>query len=614
MPQRILLKRFPSEEMKHLFQSILLLVLILGLAGCVSSGLPPDAGTEAVVSPLLARAEALFRQENYTEAMIECINLARKDPLMPGLPELQNRIVTKLAEKRAKAATLRAEPTHRRMKVDIDKRKAIPDTYGILRAIRGETEPMLQAPTPMELVLQKKVTVHLDSVNLDDFIMAIGASENVNIIADSLDTTSTMTIHAEDVPLSEILDYVSRNLGVAFYIGENIVWATPRDEEQSGIPMNTRMYRLRKGISSEELEAGEEGINIVEAIQRFIPEIEGSDLLFDKKAHVLIVKNTMENLAKVERIIENLDVCPPQVLIEARFISTAVSDLRELGIDWILNSPIAVTRKRVLRNGVEIKATKTRIDPTSPETIIGFSPFPGLAQGLNLSYQGLLTDPMFRAVLHALETSGKSRTLSVPKITTVNNRPASIRIGEDFRYFEEYDIQSVPSDISSEGRTIYSTVLVPVGTPSIEELGIELNVTPSVGADMSTITLSMVPEISEFVRYEHYEVGSRRGYGDTTQATTNGAATSLVKLPIFRRSKIETEVIVQSGETVVMGGLISSSESKKTDGVPFLSSIPLIGRLFRHDGVEEVEQNLLIFVTATILSERGENLIPIMEE
>jgi type IV pilus assembly protein PilQ len=197
-------------------------------------------------------------------------------------------------------------------------------------------------------------------------------------------------------------------------------------------------------------------------------------------------------------------------------------------------------------------------------------------------------------------------------VTTVNNREASIRIGEDFRYFEEFEVQSIPSSVTEAGSQVYSSVLVPVGIPQKEELGIELNVTPSVGADLSSINLHIVPQISEFVRYEQYEVASGNNSTTTSGTTTN--TTSLVKLPIFKRSKIETEVIVQSGETVVMGGLVSSSESKDVEGVPFLSSLPFIGRLFKHDTVSEDKQNLLIFVTANILSDRGENLVPITAE
>jgi type IV pilus assembly protein PilQ len=85
----------------------------------------------------------------------------------------------------------------------------------------------------------------------------------------------------------------------------------------------------------------------------------------------------------------------------------------------------------------------------------------------------------------------------------------------------------------------------------------------------------------------------------------------MIKLPIFARSTVETEVVVRSGETVVMGGLVTSLKSKDKAGVPILSKIPLIGRLFRHDVTKEETQNLLIFVTATLISDTGEELIPL---
>jgi len=589
-------------------QTLAVLAVLQIAAGCASV----DPGTAGAPDPPaareLARAESLFRQERYTEAMIECVDLSRKDPLMPGLPELQQRIVTRLAELRARAIELGKSTSDVRMDQDIEARMLLPDTYGLRRGARGETGAMRTPPTPMEQVLRKPVTVHLKEVNLRTFILAIGASEDVNIIADDsvLDSSKGLTVHAEDTPLAEILAYVSRNFGIQFSVGDNVIWASAGGDTEPAAAMETRLYRLRKGISSEEIEAGDEGIDIIEAIQRFVPAIPGSDILFNRKAHVLLARNTRENLARIEDIIEALDICPPQVLIEARFISTSFSDLSELGVDWILNSPIILSRKKV--KGEAEMQPHTQIDQGAT---IGFTPFSGEAQGLNLTYQGLLTDPMFQAVLHALETSGKSRTLSVPKVTTVNNHPAVIRIGEDFRYFEEYDVQTTPSFITDEGSTVYSTVIVPVGSPQLEELGIELQVTPSVGADLRDITLNILPEISEFVRYERYEIA------DTSSQTTTGTAgtntTSLVKLPIFRRSRIETELIAQSGETVVMGGLISSSEDQSSEKVPLLSSVPLIGRLFRHDGVEESRKNLLIFVTATILSERGENLLPLSD-
>lgn len=593
------------------------LILVSSLSGCLTTSEPGNPADKVAASPQLAKAESLLTKGDYTGAMLQCVDLTQKNPDLPGLDALQRKIMTELDTQRAARATARAAITAKRMDTDVIRQKEIPDTYGLRHTINGQTAPLRTPGNAMQKALTKKVTVHLDNVDLNNFILTIGASEKINMVADNLASNKTVTIHADQVPLSEILDYVARNLGIAFFIGDNIIWATMQNQSQLGVPMETRMYRLRKGIDGK-LETtpdanaaakpvakpADDTTPIVQAITRFVTQPDGADLLFDPKSHALIVKNTVENLARVEDIIETMDVCPPQILIEARFISSGVTDLRELGIDWVLNSPLAIT-KYDGKNETQINMGATS----------GFTPPANVSQGLNMTYEGLLTDPMFKAVIHALEKTGKARTLSVPKVTTINNRTASIRVGEDFRYYEEYDIQSIPSQVTgTAGNTVYSSILVPVGVPKLEELGIELKVRPSVGADMSSITLQLLPEISEFVRYETYEVGSgnNNNNNNNQNATESTNGTSTVKLPVFRRSKIETEVIVQSGETVVMGGLITSTETKHKDKIPFLSSIPLIGLLFQNDLTDNDQKNLLIFVTATIISERGENLIPLI--
>lgn len=583
------------------------LTALLGSCRAPAPTLPPPAGPAARPEEF-ARVERMLEEGRLEDALAACIDLSRLDPNRPGLAELQERVLAALLRERERVAARRSAQTERAAGVEVDETNNIPDTYRLRRAVRGERGSLRVPPGPLRQMLDKKVTVHLDNVGLTDFILQIGQTEGINIIADAMASDRTLSIHAEQVPFREILDFVSRNLGVAFYLGENLIWATPAAEEQAGAPMETRIYRIRKGRLGAEVAEGATANAITRAIETFVEQPEGAALQFEPRAHVLIVRNTRANLELVEDIIEALDVAPPQVLIEARFIAVDVTDLSELGIDWFLDSAIAVTRQDV---GGRRRA-RTQINPGAS---IGFEQFPNRAIGLNFTYQGLLTEPMFRAVLHALETSGKARTLSAPKVTTLNNLPASIRIGEDFRYFEEYDVQSIPASVSDGGNTTYQTVLVPVGRPTLEELGIELTVTPSVGADLEDILLTLAPQISEFVRYEFYNTAADVGRGNPNNGTNGNSVTnapmSLIKVPIFRRSAIQTQVRVRSSETVVMGGLISSSEALKRSGVPLLSRIPLIGALFTRYSAETTRKNLLIFVTATLISNRGESLIPI---
>jgi type IV pilus assembly protein PilQ len=585
------------------------------VAGCIT---PPPEADEADLrnspSARLARAETLYQREAYTEAMQICLILARQDQMMPGLADLQSRIAARIARQRSGDLRAHSANTVPKAQNDIEESRSIPDTFRLRRVVRGESGAIRKAATRMAQVLQRKVSVHLEGADLQAFVLAMGEADNVNIIADNdLGGGGAINIHADDVPLREILDYVARNLDVSFHVGESLIWATSRSAEESESPLETRIYRLRKGDPglTVDVDAGagaafdESHALLQDAINRFVPQVAGADFLYNRNAHVVIVKNTPANHALVEDILESLDVTPPQVLIEARFITVRVSNLRELGIDWILNSPVTVTREAVLENGVAATKPQTQIDQGAT---IGFPPFPNEAIGANLAYTGILTDPMFQAVLHALENSGKARVLSVPRVTTVNNHQAVIHVGENFLYFDTFRTIETTDTITTDGviTTMTNQRLVPEGSPIEVPLGISLGVVPSVGADLKSITLSLNPHIEAFVRYEEWVTS-------TDSAGTDTNRLDLLRLPIFKETDINTKVVVRSGETVVMGGIIQSSDQKTVNAVPLLSSIPLLGNLFKHDTVERVEENLLIFVTATIISEIGEDLVPLEE-
>lgn len=583
---------------------------IILVSGCDTISIAEEKEKEIPEEVLAART--LFEEGQLTEAIIACTDIYRKDPLTPGLAKLQTEITRRLAELRQRSTDRRLPVSDAIAMEDVDRQGILPDTYRLRKHVVGETAPIHTLPPETLKLIDQPYTIHLDNVTLAEIIGQIGSSTNrvaINIVADGdLGGDKTISVHVDQAPLSEILEYIGRNLGVTFAIGKNLIWATAAATDSSGPPLFTRIYRLRKGVSKEELDGGEDSLGIIAAVKRFVPEVEGADILFNPRAHAILAKNTRENLSLIEDIIEVLDVRPPQVLIEARFLTTEVTDIRELGVDWFLDSNWSTSR------GKENAKYRTQVigangndnDMGLSAATINQTGFGDNAlNGLNLTYQGLLTDPMFHAVLHALESDGNTRTLSIPRVTTVNNKEAKVRIGKDIRYFEEYDVEEVRTGTNDNGNETYESRLVPSGTPQKEELGIELTVTPSVGADLSTIDLKLAPEISDIVAWEYWDTAV-----DSSSSESTNSVMGMIKLPIFSRSTVDTEVVVRSGETVVMGGLVKSQKGTRTEGVPFLSKIPLLGRLFRHDVTTDENSNLLIFVTATLISDSGEELIP----
>jgi len=621
--------------------------LFLCAVGCTvlrTSELAPGSVVEpGAPQTALERAETLYNEGDYGAALIACVELAHKDPFAPGLAELRNKIMVAVVELRAKRAAMASEVARNRMAVEAAEKEGLPTTYGLRKFIRGDNAPLRTPGGPMAKALEAPVTIHLKAANLSAFIGAIARDRNVNIIADKgLGKGESVDIDVEDVPLVEVLDYISRNMGVRFLIGKNVIWATDPAKAESG-PMETRLYRLRKGLQfhggdwqggkqpaklphlTNEATELSDGLTYLEnTLKRFLPPTKGADLHLDRNTHVLIIRDTRENLALAEELIAALDVTPPQVLIEARFVETTVSDLRELGIDWILDGPLVTSQKYVMQNGALVRAPQTQIEagdvvrhvpygtgtegpfPLGPQGAFGLREeegnLPTADQGLNIAFHGILTDPEFRAVLHALDISGKGRILSVPRVTTVNNNPAKLRNGEDLNYFQEFQAQAFSlRDENNKRFTV--TVLIPKGKPTTEETGITLIAVPSVGADMRTVSLLLMPTISRVERWTSYQAAPGTNEVDAVRQV-------VVKLPVISRKEVQTKVIVESGETVVLGGLIDTITQDTLHTVPFLGSIPLLGRLFERRDTTEQKRNLLIFVTAKVISERGETLVP----
>ncbi|MBQ2337092.1 MAG: hypothetical protein II381_12315, partial [Victivallales bacterium] len=186
-----------------------------------------------------------------------------------------------------------------------------------------------------------------------------------------------------------------------------------------------------------------------------------------------------------------------------------------------------------------------------------------------------------------------------PRILALNNRTARIRKGDKMIYFEEYGLQTV--DNGDKGK---EQILVPSGKPTALPLGITFDVIPSVGADNRTILLGLKPEIVNFVQWEDYA---------STKTVTENKVTSTVDtnilLPRTHEQTIATAVSINSGETVILGGMVENRETNEVHKIPYLGDIPFLGRLFTHTAKTNEPTNLLIFVTATIIDENGEYVI-----
>ena len=198
----------------------------------------------------------------------------------------------------------------------------------------------------------------------------------------------------------------------------------------------------------------------------------------------------------------------------------------------------------------------------------------------------------------ALDQSGESQTLSAPRQTLINNRPGRIADGKVQYYYEQY---TVKQSAYERGTT---SSLVPDGKPTKITSGVELEVVASIAGDGQSVLLGLNPKVSQDVQLVTFATIT------DVDAQGNPVSRFDIKLPELRQQELATRVSVKSGETVVMGGVLERNQTTFVESVPVLGNLPIIGAMFRRRTEVDAPRYLLIFVTATIVSESGEFVLP----
>ena len=248
-----------------------------------------------------------------------------------------------------------------------------------------------------------------------------------------------------------------------------------------------------------------------------------------------------------------------------------------------------------------------------------------LAPGI-FGLAGVFTDPQFQLVVRALNQKKGVDLLSAPKVTTKSGQRAVIEIVREFRYPTQFTPPQVPNVSGGSGTTVVLPVVAPT-TPSAFETrntGVTLEVEPVVGPDGVTIDLNLVPQVVEFEGFINYGSPILAPPAPFTDPLTgmikllSGAdrilTNNVINQPIFSSRKVTTSVSVWDGQTVVLGGLMREDVQKIEDRTPIIGDIPIVGRLFRTNVDQHIKRNLIIFVTAHLVTPGGQPLNQTEEE
>ena len=376
--------------------------------------------------------------------------------------------------------------------------------------------------------------------------------------------------------------------------------------------------------------------------------VEGSSLAYDGSA--IIVTQTARNNEKIRNILARYNDVR-QVEIEAKFMEVQEGALEELGVTWNMNrrgiprvnpttgAPVLDSNGRQIFDAQEIytsngvtrplvgafpstsnanalvikdpsiafsetdtnqTAGQLRV-PVSPTTIPGSVQLAATANALG-SILGFVGEFDVSAAVRALSQRQGTELLSSPKLTVLSGNPANITVAQELRFPQSYgEIQSQVG--SSATGTGAAGVTITAGTPqefTSRNVGVELKVTPTVEEDNYSISLDLNPKVTEFEGFVEYGGPSVAISGTTTVTVPPG-----FYQPIFSVRDISTKVTIWDGATLVMGGLTREEVKKVNDKIPFFGDIPLLGRLFRSKGESAQKRNLLIFVTANLVSPGG---------
>ena len=270
----------------------------------------------------------------------------------------------------------------------------------------------------------------------------------------------------------------------------------------------------------------------------------------DDILNAIVILGTPEDYEVIKSAIVKLDIIPRQVLIEGAIAQISLVDKMSLGLAWSLKTNLFGLDSV----NISLNPTSLNIDQTLPNVA---------ASGLSLV--GIDAGGSVRAVINALASLSRAKLLASPHILVSDNREARIQVG-----------QQVPITTSE---TFGSGTVAPQRTIQYKDIGIILKVKPQIN-DSGLVALEIAQEVSTF--------STIKLYANETQI-------------ILNKTEATTNLVVQDGQTIIIGGLIREDDSKARTGIPFLSKIPLLGYLFGNTDKDNTRTELVILLTPHVI-------------
>jgi type II secretory pathway component GspD/PulD (secretin) len=454
-----------------------------------------------------------------------------------------------------------------------------------------------------------KISMDLQDASLKDILKILSIQSNLNFLASEAVQDRKLTLYMENVPLKEAMDKLFKANNLSYDLDEEAGIFIVKDWGKPGVETITEVFYLKHAtVSSSSLKEEmrnnitvdaatststsgtsssssspsssspasnedkgkwkvEDEAGITQSIKKILSQ-EGS-VIEDFRTNSLIVTDIPSKMEIVRKVIKSLDIPVSQVMLEVEMLDVSKNVVDSLGIKF---------------SGSILTASLS--GPTQ-NTQLGF-PLKSWSKAFGGGYSSLDVGSSLTAQIDWLRTQTDTKFLARPKLLTLNNETAEIRISTD-------ESIGVITTTDSQG--------VSTGTPERAITGVALRVTPQIDIDSGEVTMFIYPEVIEATAGNSLRVNS---------TTTTG--NYQFRDPETRSTK--TIVRVKDGETVIVGGLIRNEKSVTDTKIPVLGDIPILGSFFRHkDQTKNKERELLVFITPHIIknsaSGGSEKTVPI---
>lgn len=409
--------------------------------------------------------------------------------------------------------------------------------------------------------LSQKMSINMQDSDIKSVLMLIGELTGLNIVV-SPAVKDTITANLENVSIKAALDVILKPNGYSYFTQENIIIVKSSDTEIVR-ELETVIHKL-KYVNSDDL-AGPLGAVLTDQgkVQSFTPVVMASGNT--GVSNIIIISDVQENIPSIMAMVEELDKPIANINISVRFIESGVDSAQGSGIDWSRNTPI------VLGN--------------LPDTTGSLLPFK-----LSNMTVATLNPLQFGQAWKLMQARGQSKILASPQLTTLDNHSAETQITTTI-YIEgsvsnmnrsnSFNNQNQNQIASAGGGATNSNLNNQnFNTRQITEkdVGIDLQVTPRIN-DENRITLMVNASV---------------------EALLSAAEVSTDK-PRATRRTVRTQVTVNTGDTVIIGGLISENAIENKKFIPVLSELPFIGKMFRSTTIDKEQRELLIFITPNVV-------------